>query len=87
MRLALSLALALAAAASPARASVLASPATPSTAAQSPATSLMAQAPRPHGGTDGSGPVPEPSTLLLVGSGLLGVAITARLRRRRKQPG
>ena len=28
-------------------------------------------------------PVPEPSTFLLVGSGLVGVAITARLRRRK----
>jgi hypothetical protein len=34
------------------------------------------------GGPDGTQPIPEPSTLLLVGTGLLGVALTARWRRR-----
>ncbi|MFY9344890.1 MAG: PEP-CTERM sorting domain-containing protein [Planctomycetota bacterium] len=34
------------------------------------------------GGGEGSAPIPEPSTLLLVGTGLLGVALTARWRRR-----
>jgi hypothetical protein len=31
-----------------------------------------------------SAPIPEPGTLMLVGTGLVGVALTARLRRRRE---
>ncbi len=40
--------------------------------------------PGPTGG-EGSAPVPEPSALFLVGTGLLGVAVTTRLRRRRER--
>jgi len=36
----------------------------------------------PEPNPDGAAPVPEPGALFLVGTGLLGVAVTARLRRR-----
>ena len=39
-------------------------------------------APAP-GGPDSSSPVPEPSTLLLVSTGILGIAITTRRRAKR----
>lgn len=41
--------------------------------------------PAAGGGAGGSAPVPEPSALFLVGTGLLGVALTARLRRRERR--
>ena len=37
----------------------------------------------PPAGTDSAGPVPEPSTLLLLSTGVIGIALTTR--RRRKQ--
>lgn len=37
----------------------------------------------PGGGNPQALPVPEPSTLFLVGTGLLGIALTVRHRRRR----
>ncbi|MCA8950238.1 MAG: PEP-CTERM sorting domain-containing protein [Planctomycetes bacterium] len=38
------------------------------------------------GSGGGAAPVPEPGALFLVGTGLLGVALTARLRRRDRRP-
>lgn len=43
----------------------------------------MAPTPASEPETDAAGPVPEPSTFLLVSTGFLGIALTAR--RRRKQ--
>lgn len=89
MRLALFLLIGLAAepAAAQVTASLDSSRAAPATQAAplhaQPVHAQSVNAPHPdRGGTDGAQPIPEPSTLLLVGTGLLGVALTARWRRR-----
>lgn len=56
--------------------------ATPATATADTAAAAASGPPTP--GDGGSPPVPEPSTLLLVGTGLVGVALVAQGRRRRR---
>jgi hypothetical protein len=60
-------------------------PAAAGDAARALARPVSSHASLHPGGGGGGGPIPEPSTLLLVGTGLVGVALTSRLRRRARK--